>query len=369
MNTLVVYKTPRGNKNSYYKFLRKAIERYALENETGIYQYRKDYDAKQYPDRSILMLRMPDKTGLSLGLWYKFTLPAIVNKLNVDKIIYLNVPTMKKSGVEQFMCITDVAFTSARKALSPHEEYLKKNFIKSIPYAKSIITYSQFAANQLKALTKEDVSDKIKVVYGAAEYQFMEKSFNEKEIRKDILTNGEDFFLAKIKDNNEEQLVNVLKAFSVFKNWQKSSMKLVLTGLENGISNHLKRKYTSYKFQNDVVILEEEHIDIYPEILSAAYAFFNLTDCDSDTIPLVEAMRSHTMLLAYNLPSTKEIADDYYKELLQRDFNYLGNIMIEIYKDEDQRDIQVAKAGGFVQEYDYEIIKEDIYKMLDYYSF
>ncbi len=369
MNTLVIYKTPRGNTNSYYKFVRKTIERYAMENDTGIYQYRKDYDAKQYPDRSILLLRMPDKTGLSLDLWYKFTLPATIKKLNIDKIIYLNAPAMKKTGVEQFVFITDVGFTSFRKSLMPHEEYLKKNLIKGIPYTKLLITYSLFAADQLKTLSKEDILDKIKVVYGAAEFQFMEKSFNEKEIRKDILTNGSDYFLAKIKDNDEEQLVNVLKAFSVFKNWQKSSMKLVITGLENGISNHLKRKYTSYKFQSDVIILEEEHIDIYPEILSASYAFFNLTDRDNDTIPLIEAMQSYTMLLAYNLPSVKEIAQAYYKELQQRDFNYLGNIMIEIYKDEDQRDIQIAKAGGFVQEYDYDAIKQDVFEIFNHYSF
>lgn len=367
MNLLIVYKSVRGNTQSYYRYLRKTIERYSLENETGIYQYRSDFNYKEYSDRSIIMLPMPDKIGLSLDFWYKFTLPGIVKKLNIGKVIYINALPVKKLEIPQFAFLTNIDFTKVQK--TPYNKYLKTNLHKSAAVANKVITYSHHAANSLKEIIKGDHASKVEVMYGAADYQFMEKSFNEKEIRKDILTNGNEYFLVKINDKDEEQFIDTLKAFTVFKNWQKSSMSLVITGLENGLNNALKRKYLSYKFKDDVIILEEEHIDIYPEILSASYAFFQLTDKDEDVIPLIEAMQSYSMLIAFQHPSYDEIAEDNYKKITLKDFNSLGSIMIDIYKNEDSRDVQIVRAGEHVQKFDGETLKNKIFTVLDYYSF
>lgn len=366
MNLLIVYKSVRGNTHSYYRYLRKIIERYSMENETGIYQYRSDFNYKEYSDRSIIMLRMPDKTGLTLDFWYKFTLSGIVKKLNIGKVIYINALPVKKMSIPQFAFITSVDFISIQQ--NAYDKYLKNNIEKSATVANKIITYSNYAAEQLKSVLKDNTASKIEVMYGAADYQFMEKSFNEKEIRKDILTNSDDYFLVKIS-GDEEQFVSVLKGFTLFKNWQKSSMKLVITGLESGVNNSLKRKYLSYKYKEDVVLLEDEHVDIYPEILSASYAFFHLTNKDEDVIPLVESMQSYSMLLAYQHPSYDEIAGEHYKKITTKDFNALGAVMIEIYKNEDLRDIQIVGAGEYVQKFDGEEMKNKFFTVLDYYSF
>lgn len=362
MNVLVINKRYKGNEQSNYKFVRDVIERYGLEMQCHILQYNNDIENINQYDSNITIMKMPEKKCVGKLIWYKFTLPSIIKKLNISKIIFINGALIKNYSITQYSIFTDIAFACDKKALSEYEKSLRKKIGKTQLHTKEYIVYSKYAQKQLSTLIND--KEKIKIIYPAASYNFMERSFNEKEIRKDIITSGEDFFLAKISNKDDEQFVKVLRGFTIFKKWQKSNMKLLITGLENGIGNLLKRKLASYKHNEDVIILSEEHKDIYPEILSAAYAFLLLTKNDADVVPVLETLQSYTLLVSYELPSIKEIAKDAYIKIETDSFENIGATMINVYKNEEIRDIKINEGGEIVQQYEYENSKNSFFKVI-----
>jgi glycosyltransferase involved in cell wall biosynthesis len=94
----------------------------------------------------------------------------------------------------------------------------------------------------------------------------------EKEQVKAIYTEGKEYFLFTGNIYPEDQLLVLLKAFSQFKKWQLSNMKLVLAGATNKKTARLKEKLATYKYREDVVILENPSPELITNLLQAAYA-------------------------------------------------------------------------------------------------
>lgn len=365
MNTLILYRKHRRNTYSYYKFIRELIERFALEHVREIYFYKTDTDVSACADNSIFLLPLADATGLNLAWWYNVKLPAIARKLKAEKVLYINCLPAKKIRAPQTCIFTDVEFITQANKLTNYQKYLKKNLVARLKHAQKVITYSSHAKQILQNfIAAKTTAPEVEVIPAAANHMFMERSFNEKEIRKDNLTFGEEYFLAKIDPEEEQQFVELLKAFTVFKQWQKSNMKIVVSGLESSITNSLKRKAASYKFKDDVVILTEEHEDVYTEIISAAYAYLLVTGKDADIMPAVEAMQSQTLLMSYGLPSVKEIAGAAMIQLIENDYEALGRQMIEVYKNEEKREQQIEKGSALISSFDYETSKQLLFDLL-----
>lgn len=357
MNILIVHKKLNGNCQSYYFFVREMAERFAMENSIATDHYSPDLEISGNTSASITFLRLPDKTGLSLSLWYRTSLFRIVKRLNITKVIYLNTLPFCKLSIPEIGIYADVSFVMPQKNELRYKQMLRNKFGEKIRDLQKIITYSEYAADQLGIRAGEDFRHKINVIYGAATYPFLDRSFNEKEIRKDNLTQGEEFFLAKLSNENDDDFITLLKAFSSFKKWQKSNMKLVVSGFESGLHSSLKRKLSSYKYASDVLVLTDDHTDIYPEILSAAYAFLLLTYKDCDTIPVFEALQSGTLLIAPSLPSIKEIAKNEFIEISTKDQETISRLLINAYQNESLSETMAANGMQLAQQYSYDSAK------------
>lgn len=97
-------------------------------------------------------------------------------------------------------------------------------------------------------------------------------NWEEKEQVKDTYTGGREYFLFAGDIFPPDHIIILLKAFSHFKKWQLSNMKLVLAGKANKKTAKLKDKLTTYKYREDVVIIENPSPDISDTLLQAAYA-------------------------------------------------------------------------------------------------
>ena len=72
--------------------------------------------------------------------------------------------------------------------------------------------------------------EKISVVYSAAKQIFQPIDFEKQAAVKEKFTEGKEYFIYIGAIHPRKNLLNLLKAFSIFKRRLKSSMKLVLAG-------------------------------------------------------------------------------------------------------------------------------------------
>lgn len=96
--------------------------------------------------------------------------------------------------------------------------------------------------------------------------------WEEREQLKEKYAGGTEYFLYTGPIYPPDPLITLLKAFSHFKKWQQSNMKLVLAGAANRKTKKLKDKLGTYKYREDVLIIENPDPGITQELTAAAYA-------------------------------------------------------------------------------------------------
>ena len=96
-------------------------------------------------------------------------------------------------------------------------------------------------------------------------------TFEQKENSKQYFSAGKEYFLFySDRWTKKEEFIAVMKAFSLFKKWQKSNMQLVLI-LDRSIEDELMKLIESYKFKEDLKIIFNEDGQQILELLSACY--------------------------------------------------------------------------------------------------
>jgi len=95
--------------------------------------------------------------------------------------------------------------------------------------AKTVLTVSKFSKRDILEHYRVD-PDKISVVQPAARNHFRPLGWEEKESVKAGYADGREYFLFVGGIHPRKNLLNLLKAFSLFKKWQKSNMKLLVAG-------------------------------------------------------------------------------------------------------------------------------------------
>lgn len=89
---------------------------------------------------------------------------------------------------------------------------------------------------------------------------------------KEKYASGTGYFLYAGPVYPPDLLITLLKAFSHFKKWQQSNMKLVLAGPINRKTKKLKEKLATYKYREDVIIIEGPAAEAIDELTAAAFA-------------------------------------------------------------------------------------------------
>lgn len=360
MKVLVVYPKNFQNTHSYYEFIQSIIHQFCLDEAIAEITLKKSSKIS-LPNDCIVKLPIDKQHYIDLLFWQSFTLPKIIKKLHINSVIFIDSVCCVKIAIPQIAILTQTQFLNS-KNIDTYHRFLRSFFKKSIHAVSKILTYSEYAAEQLQAYLKNTKQRPILVQPAVANDAFHERSFRENETLKATLTHEMDFFLAKVHATNENQLINLLKAFTLFKNWQKSSMKLVISGFEKYYPTGIRKKIDTYKLREDVIILTKEQSQLYPDTLSACYAYFLLTNDDADLLPFSAVTKSGSVLVAQSLPSMNEIANDCYIPITENTFEEIGKKMIAIYRQEHLRDAYIRNARK--KDMDFLEVKNKLYQIL-----
>ena len=206
-----------------------------------------------------------------------------------------------------------------------------------------------------KIIAKYQVPNlKFQIVNGAAKPIFQTLDYQIKEATKDGNADGREYFLSIAVTYVFDDFIALLKAFSLFKRWQKSSMKLLVIGNVLDCKDQLTEKIATYKYRDDIVFLNDITEDEKAKLIGAAYAVLALSQKIGFALPVLQTLQSGVPVIASDTAELKENFDGAILYVLHNNFEDLANQMKLLYRDENQRNLLVIKGSQLATNFNYQ---------------
>lgn len=293
------------------------------------------------------------KNRLLVYYWYNYKLPKLLLKYAVSTFITDARMLAPVSTIKQYLFFSNLDFEKDKNI------FFKKKTIAALSAAENIFVTNDYVA----ALLKEKYpvyKNKIEPFYFGLGTEKINISLDEIEATKTLYTNGYDYFLYPVSKSSFKKIITVLKAFSQFKKWQKSSIKLVLL-LDNIREENLINDFKNYKYKGDVKIIIQDQENISPIIASAFCLVFFGSDVD---VPIAfRGLQNYiSVIAAYN-----KMNNVLFKNAVMYtnvDANDLAVKMQLIYKDESQKNVLIQQAAFLWEKYSSENASSKMFELI-----
>jgi len=286
--------------------------------------------------------------------WYNFKIPSILKKYKADIFISPDGFCSLGTKVPQCLIVHDLAFLHDDSFLdASRQRYYEKYTGRFLRKAKTIATVSCHSKKDIIEEYKID-DKKIDVVYSAAKRIFHPVSESEKERTKEKWTGGKEYFLYAGSIHPRKNLIGLLKAFSIFKKRQRSSMKLVLAGRLAWKFDSFLTALRTYKYRDDVVLTGYIPEDELAMLMGAAYTLVYPSKHEGFGVPVIEAMQSAVPVITSSKSAMQEIAGDAALYANADDHEDLAEQMMRMYKDESLKKGLITKGEQCARQYDWD---------------
>lgn len=282
-------------------------------------------------------------TPLKLRLWYNFRIPSVLKKHKADIFISHKFCSLN-TKIPQILFSSDLSFINTPSFINKKFiNFYKKNTPLFLKKAYKIITFSEFLKNELIAHYKT-TTEKIEVVYREPDAYFSPLGFEEKEKIKEKYTDGNEYFIYKGIISPQNNLMNLLKAFSVFKKRQKSSMSLVILGNPGPEYETFKESLSLYRFNKEVKLINSLSKIEVEKIIASAYCMVYPPVYETISIAPIESMKCEVPVIASQVGSLPETCGDAALYTDPNNFKDMAEKMMILFKDERRRKELIEKG-------------------------
>ena len=296
----------------------------------------------------------PARHPLLWKWWYDVTVPRILKKIGADVFVSPDGFLSLTTGVPQCLVVHDLGFLHFSEGYQmSHLRFYKYYTPRFLKKAATIATVSQFSKRDIIQQYKIP-PDKISVLYSAAKPLFKPLPWDEHAAVKEQYSEGHEYFIYTGAIHPRKNLINLLKAFSIFKKRQKSSLKLLLAGRLAWKNNQFLELLKTYKYRNDVVLL-----DYLPEaelvrVVGAAYALVYPSFFEGFGVPVLEAMACEVPVLTSAASPMQEIAGDAALYFDPHNVAEIAEALMQVYKDEDGRQRLIERGNAIHTQYSWD---------------
>jgi len=306
----------------------------------------------------------PARHPLLWKYWFDLKIPSVLKKNKADVFVSVDGLCSLRTATPQCLVIHDVAFLHYPAHIKRSHLYFFKKYIPQfLKKANSIATVSEFSKKDILNHYKTD-PEKISVVYSAAKEIFKPVTIEIAEATKEKFTDRAEYFLYIGAIHPRKNLVNLLKAFSIFKKRLKSNMKLVLAGRLAWKYDSFIQNLKKYKFKEDVIMLGYLSEDELVKITGSAYALVYPSLLEGFGVPVLEAMKCAVPVITSSGSSMEEIAKDAALYADPESFEDIAAKMMLIYKDEKLRKELIEKGKVIADQYSWQRTAELLWQSI-----
>ncbi len=297
--------------------------------------------------------------------WYDIKIPAILKKYKADVFVSPDGFCSLKTKTPQCIVVHDLAFLHQPLYIKKsHAAWLKKSTPKFLSKANSIVTTTTFLKQELIEKFAVDAST-IDVVHSGVSKLYQPLLTDDKIAIKNKYTEGKEYFIYSGLIDADKNLMNLLKAFSVFKKRQQTGMKLILAGRVASTYESFKKDLQSYKYRSDVLLIEHLPATELVNVVSAAYGFIYPSLVETFAVPVIEAMQCDVPVIAAETNSLKEIVKDAAIFVDGNSHTAIAEQMMLLYKDEKLRNDLIIKGRKESAAYSWDTTANLLWKSIE----
>jgi glycosyltransferase involved in cell wall biosynthesis len=243
-------------------------------------------------------------------IWFEHTLPAALKKIQPDLFISPDAYLSLKTKIPTLLVIHDLNFEHYPEMIPflarKHYQYFTPKYAKK---AVRIATVSNFSKNDIVKQYHVE-PEKIDVVYNGANELYGPINEDIKRKTRDKFTAGKEYFVFIGALNPRKNLVNLFKAFDIFKTNNSAQTKLLVVGEKMWWNKKIKTSFKEMKFQEDVVFTGRLSPEALKNVIGSAMALTYVSLFEGFGIPIIEAFKSEIPVITSSVTSMPEIAGD-----------------------------------------------------------
>lgn len=287
-------------------------------------------------------------------LWFDWSVPHILRKYKADVFLSPDGLSSLTTRVPTCLVIHDLAFEHYPEHMKlSHRLYLRRYSPLFAKKATRIVTVSEFSKQDIAA--RYDIApDKIDVSNNAAHDAYHPLSWEEKQVIRQELTDGCEYFVFAGALHPRKNIVNLLKAFIRFKKYNRSNMKLVIVGRLAWKYEEVEEMKKDMPFKEDVVWLGYQDVDRLAQIIAGAYALAYPSLFEGFGIPIIEAYKCNVPAIVSNTSSMPEVAGGGALIADPTDYRDIADQMSKLYKDEALRYKLIEQAQLQLRKYSWD---------------
>ncbi|MBV9987570.1 MAG: glycosyltransferase family 4 protein [Chitinophagaceae bacterium] len=338
----------KGQLEGYGQYAREITRRLVQQHPEHefIFIFDRPYDPEfVFADNVIPVVTGPAaRHALAFKYWYDVKAPLALRKYKPDVWLQPYGFCSLSTSIPQILIVHDLAFKHHPDFIAwHHRSYYQAYTGRFLKKAAHIITVSEFSKQDIIS-RYATASEKISVAPGAARAEFVPVSWQEKQSIKDQFSSGTEYFLCTGGIHPRKNLMNLLKAFSLFKKWQHSNMKLLIAGRLAWQYEEIVEKLKTYKYRDDVVLTGYLPDDQLARLTAGAYAMVYPSWFEGFGLPIVEAMQAGVPVIASNTSSMPEAGGEAALYADPADPDSIAKHMLSLYRDETFRS-KLIEAG------------------------
>jgi glycosyltransferase involved in cell wall biosynthesis len=282
--------------------------------------------------------------NLSIKYWYDVTLAFIIKKFKADIVLHVDSKCSLTIKTPQIILFHQTLFIQQPNFFNKTDKLFYQLLQKKhIQKAKAIITFSEHSKQSLQQAYSTTIN-KINTIQLGLNKLDKIITQKDKETTLQQYANGIAYFLFIGTTYTANNIVTLLKAFSIFKKRLQSSMKLILLIEPSRNDQAIKEKLTTYKHREDVVWLQNLTTEQEILITSAAYAIIQPASLEIYTTNLLNAMQLSIPIACSNESFFTEYLSDAALYFNNTNENNIAEQMMLLYKDENLRNQHIEKG-------------------------
>jgi glycosyltransferase involved in cell wall biosynthesis len=277
-------------------------------------------------------------------IWFELVIPGILKKIGADLFLSPDGYLSLRSNIKQVVVMHDLSFEHYPKDLPRLESWYYKKFFPKYAYkASRIATVSAFSKSDIIKNYHID-TEKIDVVFNGANQIFQPVSELEKLVTRTKYALGCEYFICVGSVHKRKNIVNLLKAFELFKSEQSTDVKLLIVGQKRWWTKEMQLTINHMTYLSDVIFTGRVETEDLNVLIGSAIALTYVSYHEGFGIPILEAFCCDTPVITSNITSMPEVAGD--AAILIDPFSpeSITQAMTRIYTEDDLRKELIAKG-------------------------
>lgn len=242
--------------------------------------------------------------------WFEMAIPKLLERLKPDLFLSPDGFLSLKTPVKSMAVFHDLNFEHYPQDI-PYwtRRYYRQYFPKYAARASRIATVSEFSKADIVRQYKVS-PDKIDVVFDGANEAFHPLTKQEKKKIRADFSGGLPYFIFIGSLHPRKNLVNLFRAFDLFKKSNPSEVKLFIVGAKKWWTRDIDIAYNRMVFSDDVVFTGRLDVGELAGVLGSALALTYVSYFEGFGIPIVEAFHCDVPVITSNVTSMPEVAGD-----------------------------------------------------------